>query len=273
MATGRELVNIFLFNGQAVYSRRLFEPETKDFAGKPLDKPSYSLNIRYPKTRPNWYEEPALKSFTNACQTVKMRDMADVPFQRIEFPIRDGDLPNQKNKIPDWARGHWYVRASTTYVPKVYQTVDGVQSELPALMLGSQRLWGDGDTVSVALSIGKRLTDAVGIRCYLNSVMFTDHGPELKTSGGDTDWGEAFTQAAAEGITIKTGSGPFNTGAGGGFNPGAGNGPGGFNPGAGGGPSGFNPGGGNGGFNPGGGGGGSFNPGGGFNPGGSKPPF
>ena len=238
----RELVNIFLFNGTAVFAQRLFEPETKDFAGKPLEKPSYSLNIRYPKTKANWYEEPALKPFVDACKVVMSRDMSGIPFQRIEFPIKDGDIPNKNGKTPEWAKGHWYLRASSTFQPKVEQIVGGAQSELPALQMGGRKLWHDGDYVSVALAIAKRMNDNVGIRCYLNSVLFTGKGVELSTGGSGVDWASAMEMAKEQGIDIKTsGDAGFAPDAGASFNPGGGAS---FNPGAAA-DTGFNPGGGN----------------------------
>lgn len=240
----RDLVSIYLFNGQAVFSKRLFEPETKDMAGKPLDSPSYSLLIRFPKTMPNWYDEPALQGFKEACQTVMLRELPNVPFPYIEFPVKDGDRPNRNGKIPDWAKGHWFVRSSSTFIPTVEQVVGGVKTTLPALSMGGKRLWGDGDIVAAALSLGKRLNDNVGIRCYLNGALFTDHGPELQTGGANTNWDEAIAMAEAKGIKIQMGT---NNGPGGsGFPPGGA--PGGF--------GGFPPGGGQqGGF------GGGFNPG------------
>jgi hypothetical protein len=240
----RELVNIILFNGQALFSNRLFDPETKDFAGKPLDKPSFSLNIRYPKTQPNWYDEPLLKPLADACKVVMTRDMPNTPFNYVEFPIKDGDRPNKQGKVPDWAKGHWYVRASSTFAPKVEQIVNGAQSELPSLQLGGKKLWNDGDFVCVALSIGKRLNDNVGIRCYLNSVLFTGKGAEISTGGAGVDWSAAMQLAHEQGISIEKSAGDAGNGFPGGGFPGAGGAPAGF-PGAApaGAPGGFNPGG------------------------------
>jgi hypothetical protein len=249
----RELVNILLFNGQAVFSQRLFDPETKDMAGKLLDKPSYSLNIRFPKTKANWYEEAALKPFTDACKVVMTRVMPNIPFQSIEFPIKNGDLPNKNGKIPEWAQGHWYLRSSSTFVPKVFQLVNGEQTELPALQMGNRKLWGDGDYVMVALSVAKRLSDNVGIRCYLNEVVFTGKGIDLQTGGASTDWHEAMQLAKAQGIEIRQDAGSAGSGFSGGAAPSGF--PGAENNGA---QTGFNPGG----FNPGTASGDGFNPGG-----------
>ena len=252
----REVINTYLFNAQAIYSKGLFEPETKDLKGKPLDKPSYSINLRFPKTKSAWYEEPQLKPLVDAFKTIMAREMAGIAFGRIEFPIKDGDVPNQNNKIPDWAKGHWHFRASSSYGPKVEQRVNGVVTELPALSMGGRRLWGDGDYVCAAIGVAKRLTDAVGIRAYLNSILFTAKGPELNLGASNTDWNEAMRMAEEQGIPIKTdepGAGGFPGGGfdpsagaggfpGGGFNPGAAPGGfpgGGFNPGAGAAPGGF----------------------------------
>lgn len=207
MSQSRELIGVRLWGGQAVFSRRLFEPETKDVMGKPLDKPSFSITVRFPKTRQFWWEEPALQTFAQACQVIMTRDLAGVPSNRIEFPIKDGDLPNTKNKISDWARGHWIFRASTTFREslEVKQQVGGALTDLPALSLGGNRLWGDGDYVMVSAQVGKRLNDNIGIRSYLAGVCFYDKGEVLSTGGVSTDWDEAFRDAAQKGLTIKNG--------------------------------------------------------------------
>src|SRR6266702_330933 len=199
----RELISVVMFNAQALFCNRLFDPETKDLAGKPLDKPSFSINLRYPKTVASWTEEPALKAFTDACRVTYQREMSGMPANRVEFPIKDGDVPNRNGKIPDWAKGHWYIRCSSTYAPKVEQVVGGVQSELPSLQLGGKKLWTDGDYVCAALSIGKRLNDNVGIRCYLNSVLFTGKGVEISTGGNNVEWQGAIAQAVAQGMNIQ----------------------------------------------------------------------
>ena len=225
----RELIPILLFNAQAVFSNRLFDPETKDLGGKLLDKPSFSVNLRFPKTKANWTEEPALRSFVEACKTIYLREMAGMPANRVEFPIKDGDIPNNKGKTPDWAKGHWVIRASSTYKPTVEQMVSGVKTELPSLSMGAKKIWHDGDYVAAALSIAKRLNDNIGIRCYLNSILFTGKGEEIATGGGaSVDWNAALEDAKAQGIHVNQ-----DAPAAGGFNPGfqAGPGPQGFNPG------------------------------------------
>ena len=252
----RELIPVTLFNGQAVFAQKLFEPDTKDMSGKLLDKPSYSIIVRFPKTKPTWYEEPLLKPLVDACKVIMQREMADTPFSRIEFPVTDGDIPNTKNKVPEWAKGHWTIRAKTTFDNfKVKQVVNGVETELPALTMGGKRLWGDGDHVAVSLSIAKRMTDMVGILAYLQGVMFTKKGVQLATGGSpDVSLDEMREAAKAQGIEIMMdAAGSGFAGAGGGFPGGAtAEAAGGFNPGAnadaGGG---FNPGGNAGGFNPG----------------------
>lgn len=216
----RELQKIILMNAQLVYCNRLYEAETVDMAGAPLKKPTWSTSMRYPKTTKNWFDEPLLVSLRNACGVIKSREMAHVDFARIEFPVKDGDLPNKKNKIPDWAKGHWILRANTTIKrPLVEQRVDGVVTPLEAIQLGGQRLWGDGDYAGVVMSVAKRLTDDVGIKCYLNSVCFMAHGVPLDVSGQPTDWDAAVNDAAAQGINIKADAAGFNAG---GFPPASG---------------------------------------------------
>lgn len=213
----RETISVTLFNGQIVYSKRLFEPETKDMAGKPLDNPSYSCNIRFPKTKPNWWEEPALAPFFEACRTIHAREMASVPANMLEIPLKDGDRPNKQGKTPDWAKGHWFIRASTSYQPKVEQLVNGAPSEIQSLTMGGRRLWGDGDYVAVALGVAKRMNDNIGIRAYLNSVLFTGKGAELSTGAGNVDWGAALEMAKQQGVPIQQEAPAMQPAA---FNPG-----------------------------------------------------
>jgi hypothetical protein len=209
----RELQKVILMNAQLVYTNRMFEAETVDMAGAPLKKPTWSVSMRYPKTTKNWFDEPLLASLRGACGVIKSREMSHVPFERIEFPVKDGDLPNKKNKIPAWAAGHWIIRANTTIkAPLVEQRVDGVVTALQAIQLGGQRLWGDGDYAGVVMAVGKRLTDDIGIKCYLNSVCFMSHGEPLNTAGEPTDWDIAVSQAAEQGINIRADSPGFNAG-------------------------------------------------------------
>ena len=228
----RETIAITLFNGQIVYSRRLFEPETKDMAGKPLDTPSYSCNVRFPKTKAHWWEEPALAPFMDAVKVIHAREMSGVNPAALELPIKDGDRPNRQGKTPDWAKGHWFIRASSGFAPKVEQLVNGQPSEIQSLSIGGRRLWGDGDFVAVAVSIAKRMNDNIGIRAYLNGVLFTGKGAELSTGGGSgVDWGAAVALAQQQGIQIRTGGCMPEAFPGAGANPGGfGTAPGAFQP-------------------------------------------
>lgn len=263
MANGREIIPLVIWNGQILFSKRLFEPETKDFAGKPYDNPLYSSSVRFPKTAQFWYQEPALKGLVEACQTIMQRDMVGVQFQYVQFPIKDGDAPNKQGKVPEYNKGHWVLKASSSYPPKVEQLVNGVQSEIQALMIGGRKLWGDGDYVGFNIGVAKRATDNVGIKAYLNSVCFTGKGPELSIGGAaPVDWAAAAALAAQQGVEIKSGAPETGTPFGGapgasGF-PGADANPAGFGTAPGPQP-GFNP-------NPQGAPGAGFNPGG-FNPG------
>lgn len=260
----RELINLQLFHGQAVFANKLFEPEVNDLMGKPRDRPLYSIVIRFPKTKAVWWEEPALQKLRDACQVIMMREMAGTPHSRVEFPIRDGDLPNNKNNVPEWAKGHWIFRAGTTFDNfKVEQRVNGIQSQITALSIGGRQMWADGDFVGVDVAIAKRMNDNIGIKAYLNGVTFLKKGVELGTGGKAVNWDEAIKLEEQSGFKVEQGGAEFNPGASGGF-PGAGAPSGGF-PGAGAAPSGgFASGPAPGGF-----------PGGGFNPGADydKPPF
>lgn len=205
MAQSREIISVVLFNGQIVFSRRLFEPETADMAGKPLDKPRFSCNVRFPKTKAVWWEEPALASVRDACGTIVAREFGGNG--NIEYPVKDGDLPNQKGKVPDWSKGHWIIKADTTYQPKVEQLVNGQPSEIQSLSIGGRQLWQDGDFVGVTLAVAKRAMGAPGIKSYLNGVCFTDKGAVLSTGAPATDWAAAIAKAEQQGIQVQMGGG------------------------------------------------------------------
>lgn len=291
----RDIVNIMLFNQCLVYTNRLWEPETKDLKGNPMETPQYSATIIVPKTKAGWHEEPALQQLGAAMFQVYQQQMAPggIQQQYVDWGVKDGDRPNTKGKIPEWGKGHWVVRAGTGYKPEVSGVVDGREVEFPSQAIGGRKFYEDGDYAALAIGVTVSGANPSKIKLYCNSVLFTGKGKKISTGGGGVSAAEMMAAARAQGVNVTGISGAAQFGGasfgqqgqqqGGGA---AAAGPGGFNPGggaAGPGPGGFNPPGGQqplngevippnnaGGFNPAGNvaagpGPGGFNPGG-FNP-------
>ena len=201
----RETHDILLFNMEALFVRRLFDPETTDMGGKPLDKPRFSVVLRIPKTKAYWYEEPAFQPLVSACKAVIAREMSGIQPGFIVFPVKDGDAPNRNGVVQPYYAGHWYLRADSTYAPTVKQLQNGVEQELPALTLNGHKLWTDGDIAVVQITVAKRMTDAMGIKTYLKALCFTSKGQDVKIGNGTTfSMADAMAQAEKQGVHIKT---------------------------------------------------------------------
>lgn len=204
MAANREVISVMVFNVQALYVNKLWEPDTKDQAGKALDKPNYSLVTRVAKTKQHWWDEPEYASVLEACKRIFQTTMAPagIPFERVEWPVRDGDQPNKKNVVKDYAKGHWLLSGNTNYPPRIEAVIEGKPVELASPVLGGRKIADNGDLVCVTFGIAKRTTDAFGIKAYLNAVVFTEKGTKIEL-GNNATGAEMLAAAQAQGIAIK----------------------------------------------------------------------
>lgn len=218
----REVVNIMLFNQRLVYTNRLWEPETKDLQGNPMETPQFSATIIVPKTKANWSEEPSLKPLVDAMGQVYQTQMAGIQAQYVEWGVKDGDRPNTKGKTPDWGKGHWVIRAGTGFKPTVAGVIDGREVELPSQSIGGRKFFGDGDYSILALGVTVSSTNASRIKLYLSSVLFTGKGEAIATSGGGVSASEMMAAARAQGVNVTGIAGGVQGGApAGGFGGGA----------------------------------------------------
>lgn len=247
MAGSRNIINVMLFNVRTIYTQRLWEPETKDTMGNPMENPQYSITVIVPKTKAGWHEEPEFASLVPAVQQTYQQTMqpAGIAMQYVKWGIRDGDQPNTKGKIPEWGKGHWVMRIGTGYKPTVSGVINGTEVELPAQVMSGRKLFGDGDRAIISVGVTVSTANASAIKYYLGNVVFSAKDEAINLGGG-VSAAEMIAMAKAQGVNVQGIAGPAgsfqppqNQGGmgGGGFNPGGqqaqqggGMGGGGFNP-------------------------------------------
>jgi hypothetical protein len=196
-----------IYNSRIASMRNLWEP-SKEYMGKAVEKPNYLVTIVIKKTRANWFEEPALAAFTLSCQELYSAAMSHLPFQQIQWPIKDGDVPDPGRAQAEWRTGHWILNGSSTSPIEVFI----VQGGTP-IPLKNRAGVKPGDYVAVTTSIAVKVGDARGVKCYINKVMFMGEGEEI-VIGSATSATELMEAAKAQGLNV--------TGFGGGGAPQAG---------------------------------------------------
>jgi hypothetical protein len=211
MAGTRKIISCSVFGARAVYINRLWNPETTDQNGKPLDKPRYSVTGIIPKTKANWFEEKSLESV--AAASIEMYNTIFAPrgFNPaiLIWPVKDGDQPNRQGKLSDWARGHWLIRADTTnrdYVA-VEMANNGKVEPIPAPRMGGRVIVKDGDHFVLTVGLAESQGPNPGIKTYLNGALFTAPG-EAIVLGSRVDNEELLRQAQQQGLNV-TGMGGF----------------------------------------------------------------
>lgn len=187
--------------------RNLWDP-SKEYMGKPVDKPNYLVTVVIKKTRQNWYEEPALSAFTQSCQELYAAALSHLPFQQVVWPIKDGDVPDPGRAQAEWRTGRWILNGSSTSPIEVFINQGG-----NLIPLRARQDVKPGDHVSVTTSIAVKANDPRGIKCYINKVAFMAPGEEI-VIGSATSAAELMEAAKAQGLNV--------TGFGGGGAPQAG---------------------------------------------------
>jgi hypothetical protein len=205
MAEKREIISCSIFGGQALYISRLWTPETTDYkSGKPLDKPRYSVLVRYPKTVKEWNQEKVFASVTDACRKIYAKHFSGMPLDRLIVPVKDGDQANAAGKINDWGKGHWWIKADTTSPD--YLAIEAIQNgkpmELPSDRIGGRRIVKDGDFCILTVGLAKSEGRDPGIKTYLNAITFTGPGEEIKL-GSRVSTEALLEQARAQGLSVQ----------------------------------------------------------------------
>lgn len=162
-----------IFNARVVGMNNLWEP-SREYMGKPVEKPSYMITVILPKTRANWFEEPNLSDFARASEELYNAALSHIPFPQIGWPIADGDVPGPGRANPEWRQGTWVLTGTSTSPI----TVKIVQNGVPVPLLNRMNV-KPGDYVGLGVSIAVKMNDPRGVKCYCNNVMFMAPGEEI----------------------------------------------------------------------------------------------
>src|SRR3954464_3693173 len=109
-----------LFNLRCVDMRHLWEP-SREYMGKPTEKPNYFGSWIVPKTQAHWSTEPIFASAMQAFSKLlagQLQNFAQNP-NAVVWPISDGDMPSPSGKTSEFAKGHWLLGASTGNMPNI----------------------------------------------------------------------------------------------------------------------------------------------------------
>jgi hypothetical protein len=208
MAGQRVYVYTTIFGMPITGLRNLWEP-SREYMGKPTEKPNYITSIVIPKTRGHWSEEPVLAGFTAACQELYSKAMTHIPFPQVVWPIKDGDVPEPGKNPVDWMKGRWFLNGSSSSPIKV----DIVQGGQPVPLINRAGV-KPGDIVTLSGALAVKQNDPRGVKFYANNVLFMGPGEEIAIGNGVTG-AALMEQARAQGLNI-TGFTPGGGGFGGG---------------------------------------------------------
>lgn len=210
-----------IYEARIIGMRNLWEPST-EYMGKRQDKPSYIVSVIIKKTRGHWSEEPTLAAFTQAASALYTEALSHIPQQQVEWPFKDGDIPDPVRGQAEWRKGHWFLTGTSTSPIDVSIIQNGVPMPLKNRMDVK-----NGDYVGLAVSIAVNSNDQRKVKCYCNKVMFMAPGEEI-VLGGSVSNMDLMAEAKAKGLNV-TGFGGGASQQGFGFAPSTG-GPAGFVP-------------------------------------------
>jgi hypothetical protein len=184
-----------IYDSRAVGLRNLWEP-SREYMGKPTEKPTYMISVIMKKTRANWFEEPALTDFTRAASELYGAALSHIPFQQIEWPIKDGDIPQPGRTQADWARGHWFLTGTSNSPIETMINQGGV-----AVPLRGRVGVKPGDYTTVSVSLAVKANDPRGVKCYINKCIFMAPGEEIVV-GSSVSADDLMAQAKAQGLNV-----------------------------------------------------------------------
>jgi hypothetical protein len=193
--TQRYYISTTLFNMRAVNIRHLWEA-SNEYKGQKTQKPNWFGTFIAPKTRAGWWEEPifagAMGAFADLC------GKSGLQFNMVtEWPIKDGDVPNEPGKGPaEWAKGHWVVGGSSGQGIKVEIVQNGTPVALP-----NRALVKPGDYCALGVSAAVKQNNPRALKFFLNTVLFTGQGEEIAV-GNSVSGAELMQQAQAQGLQV-----------------------------------------------------------------------
>jgi hypothetical protein len=195
MTTQRVYIYTTIFGVPITGLKNLWEP-SREYQGKPTQKPNYITSIIIPKTRAHWSEEPVLAGFTAGCQELYAKAMSHIPFAQVVWPIKDGDVPEPGKNPVDWMKGRWFLNGSSSSPIKV----DIVQGGQPVPLINRAGV-KPGDIVTLSGALAVKQNDPRGVKFYANNVLFMGPGEEIAIGNGVTG-AALMEQARAQGLNI-----------------------------------------------------------------------
>lgn len=169
MAQQRQYEPAMLFSMRVVDMRHFWTPST-EYMGKKQDKPNYFGLFISPRTKAQWHEEPALAGLAAAC----MKLYANNPQLSI-WPAVDGDMPNAKGNVSEFAKGHWLISASSSNPPTIELTQPGGALVKLTNKVGVK----PGDYAMGAFTCAVNTQNPRAVKTYLNTVVFSSPGEEI----------------------------------------------------------------------------------------------
>jgi len=208
-----------IFNARIVGMRNLWEP-SREYMGKPTEKPNYLASIIVAKTRGHWSEEPAFAGFAQAAQELYQSAMTHIPFPAVMWPIKDGDSPEPGRTPAEWMRGHWFLTGSSSSPIETNIVQGGVPVKIT-----NRAMVKPGDIVAAGVALAVNSNNHAAVKCYMNSILFMSAGEEIAV-GSSITGAELMAKAKEQGLNVTGfGTGAPAGGFTGGFQTGAPNSP------------------------------------------------
>jgi hypothetical protein len=204
-----------IFNARIVGMRNLWEP-SREYMGKPTEKPNYLASIIVAKTRGHWSEEPAFAGFAQAAQELYQSAMTHIPFPAVMWPIKDGDSPEPGRTPAEWMRGHWFLTGSSSSPIETNIVQGGVPVKIT-----NRAIVKPGDFVAAGVALAVNSNNHAAVKCYMNSILFLSAGEEIAV-GSSITGAELMAKAKEQGLNVTGygagapagGFGQFGAGAG-----------------------------------------------------------
>ncbi len=184
-----------IFNARIVGMRNLWEP-SREYMGKPTEKPNYLASIIVLKTRGHWSEEPQFAGFAQAAQELYQAAMTHIPFPAVMWPIKDGDSPEPGRTPAEWMRGHWFLTGSSSSPIET----NIVQGGVP-VKISNRAMVKPGDIVAAGVALAVNSNNHAAVKCYLNSILFMAAGEEIAV-GSSITGAELMAKAKEQGLNV-----------------------------------------------------------------------
>jgi len=199
MAGKTATLAVRFYNVRVAWIEKLWKPDT-EYKGQQQQKPTYSVQGMVPKTTHLWHQEPAFRDFVTSCMQFFQMAYSGIPFEAVQWPIQDGDMPSREGKMREWAKGHWLIPTNSTNQPRIEGIVDGAVVPVPAQMLGGRKIWDDGDYAILDLALAQNQNDRMKVKLFVNTVCFCGKGEHLPIGFQRVSGDELLAEARSRGM-------------------------------------------------------------------------